>query len=243
MFKLVLTLSLISGSLFAEEVSQDIVDGIKKLAPTANVASADKTPIDGVSEIIIEMGKSGGSGDIFYISNDGKYLINGNIIETETRKDLTDERKSDMRKETIDKFADNQRINFFPDDMKYKITVFTDIDCGYCRKLHSQIDEYNKLGIGISYMFFPRSGINTPSFDKAVTVWCSDDQQSAMTNAKSGINLEKKQCDNPIKDQYLAGRAAGVTGTPALILGNGKLLPGYLQPQDLLNRLMIMDPK
>lgn len=245
MRNIVISLVLINGAgaAFANEPSEEVKAGIKKLAPTAVVSSMDKTPIKGVSEIIISTGQQGGSGEVFYMSDDGEYLFNGNIIETSTKKDITDERKSGLRKEIIDKFSDNEKINFFPDEMKYKLTVFTDIDCGYCRKLHSQIDEYNKLGIGISYMFFPRSGINTPSFDKAVTVWCSDDQQSALTNAKSGISLETKQCDNPIKEQYLAGRAAGVTGTPALVLSNGKLLPGYLAPKDLLNRLMLLDAK
>ena len=162
------------------------------------------------------------------------------MIDTTSREDLTENKKSGIRKEVVAKLGDKQRIDFLPDDMKYHLTVFTDIDCGYCRKLHDQIDGYNALGIGISYLFFPRSGINTPSFDKAVTVWCSDDQQSAMTNAKSGVNLESKKCNNPIQEQYEAGKAAGVTGTPAMVLGNGKLLPGYLPPQALFDKLKLL---
>lgn len=129
---------------------------------------------------------------MYYISDDGKYLINGSIIDTTSRKDITEERKSGLRKEVIEKVGVDSRINFYPDDMKYHLTVFTDIDCGYCRKLHTQIDEYNKLGIGISYLFYPRSGLNSPSFDKAQTVWCNDDRKTALTNAKSGVELEPK---------------------------------------------------
>jgi thiol:disulfide interchange protein DsbC len=227
---------------YAKEPSKEIIAGIKNLAPTATVSSSEKTPIKGISEIVIETGRGG---EVYYISDDGKFLLNGNMIDTTSREDITEKKKSGIRKKIIGKFGKNQRIDFYPDadKMKYHITVFTDIDCGYCRKLHSQIDEYNKLGLGISYLFFPRSGLNTPSYDKAVTVWCSADQHSALTNAKSGVNIEQKKCDNPVKEQYLAGKASGVTGTPAMVLDNGKLLPGYLPPQALIDRIKMLSAK
>lgn len=240
MYKILIVLLIMSLAANAKNPSKEILAGVKNLAPTATVSSVEKTPIKGVSEIIIETGRGG---EVYYISNDGKYLLNGNMIDTTSREDLTENKKSGIRKTVVEKFGSKQRIDFLPDDMKYHLTVFTDIDCGYCRKLHNQIDEYNALGIGISYLFFPRSGINTPSFDKAVTVWCSSDQQSAMTNAKSGVNLEERKCDNPIEKQYEAGKAAGVTGTPAMVLENGKLLPGYLPPQALLDRLKLLSAK
>jgi thiol:disulfide interchange protein DsbC len=239
MYKILASLIIVSSMLNAKEVSKEIKAGVKNLAPTAQVSSMESTPIKGVSEIVIETGRGG---EVYYISDDGKFLMNGNMIDTTSRQDLTENKKSGIRKEIIKKFDKQKRIDFFPDadKMKYHIIVFTDIDCGYCRKLHSQIDEYNKLGIGISYLFFPRSGLNTPSYDKAVTVWCSDDQQAAMTNAKSGVEMTKKTCDNPIKDQYNAGKASGVTGTPAIVLENGKMMPGYLPPDALLQRLTVM---
>ncbi len=236
-----LTLFLVTSFMAnAKEPSKEILAGVKNLAPTAKVSSVVETPIKGVSEIVIETGRGG---EVYYISNDGKYLLNGNMIDTTSREDLTENKKSGIRKGIVEKFGEKQRIDFIPDDMKHHLTVFTDIDCGYCRKLHNQIDEYNAMGIGISYLFFPRSGINTPSFDKAVTVWCSEDQQAAMTNAKSGVNIEQKKCDNPVKEQYEAGKAAGVTGTPAMVLDNGKLLPGYLPPQALLDRIKQLTAK
>ena len=221
----------------AKEPTKEIIAGVKSLAPTATVSSMEDTPVDGISEIVIETGRGG---EVYYISNDGKYLLNGNMIETASRQDLTENKKSGIRKEVVAKFGKQERIDFFPDEMKHHLTVFTDIDCGYCRKLHNQIDEYNELGIGISYLFFPRAGLKSASFDKAVTVWCSDDKQEAMTSAKAGIKLENKSCDNPIKDQYMAGQAAGVTGTPAMVTDNGKLMPGYLPPEALLQRLTLM---
>lgn len=245
MYKLISSL-LITSAVFAvvtvsaKEPTSEVVAGIKSLAPTAVVSSMEPTPIDGVSEIVIETGRGG---EVYYISSDGKYLLNGNMIDTSSREDLTENKKSGIRKELVGKFSDKQRVNFYPDEIKHHITVFTDIDCGYCRKLHNEMEEYNKLGIGISYLFFPRSGINTPSYDKAVTVWCADDQQEALTNAKSGVKMETKKCDNPIKDHYMAGQSAGVNGTPAIVLDSGKILPGYLPPQQLLDRLTMMDAK
>ncbi len=224
----------------AKEPTKEILSGVQNLAPTAKVSSMEETPINGVAEIVIETGRGG---EVYYISNDGKYLLNGNMIDTTTRQDLTENKKSGIRKEVVKKFGEQERIDFFPDDMKHHLTVFTDIDCGYCRKLHNEMDEYNKLGIGISYLFFPRAGLKSESFDKAVTVWCSSDQQGAMTNAKSGVKLDNKSCDNPIKDQYMAGQAAGVTGTPAMVLDNGKLMPGYLPPEQLLERLKLLQSK
>jgi thiol:disulfide interchange protein DsbC len=221
----------------SKEPTKEIIEGVKNLAPTAKVTSMEATPVKGISEVVIETGRGG---EVYYISNDGKYLLNGNMIETSSRQDLTENKKSGIRKEIVSKFGKQERIDFFPDEMKHHLTVFTDIDCGYCRKLHNQIDQYNELGIGISYLFFPRAGLKSASYDKAVTVWCSDDKQEAMTSAKSGITLENKTCDNPIKDQYLAGQAAGVSGTPAMVLDNGRLMPGYLPPEQLLQRLTLM---
>ncbi len=240
MQKILISLLALTSLVNAKEPSKDILAGVKSLAPSAVVTSMEKTPINGVSEIVINTGRGG---EVYYISNDGKYLLNGNMINTTSREDLTENKKSGIRKDIVAKFGKKERIDFWPKDMKYHLTVFTDIDCGYCRKLHNQIKDYNKLGIGISYLFFPRAGLQSESFNKAVTVWCSDDRQSAMTNAKSGINLENKTCDNPITEQYMAGQAAGVTGTPAMVLDNGKLMPGYLPPDALLQRLSVMQAK
>lgn len=240
MYKYVIILLISATMVNAKEPSEKIIEGIKNLAPTAKVSSVEETPIKGLSEIVINTGRGG---EVYYVTNDGKYLLNGSLIDTTSREDLTENKKSTIRKDVVDKFGENDKINFNPVEMKHHLTVFTDIDCGYCRKLHNQMEEYNKLGIGISYLFYPRSGLNTPSFDKAVTVWCSDDKQAAMTNAKSGINLEQKTCENPIKKQYMAGQAAGVTGTPAMVLENGKILPGYLPPEALLQRLIALKAK
>ncbi|MFK8013153.1 MAG: DsbC family protein [Marinicellaceae bacterium] len=235
---LIATAVIASFSVQAKEPTEAIVAGVKNLAPAAVVSSMDSTPIDGVSEIVIETGRGG---EVYYISSDGKYLLNGNMIDTTSREDLTENKKTGIRKDLLSKFSEKQRVNFYPDEIKHHITVFTDIDCGYCRKLHNEMAEYNELGIGISYLFFPRSGVNTPSFDKAVSVWCAENQQEALTNAKAGVQMEVLKCDNPIEEHFNVGQSAGVNGTPAIVLDSGKMLPGYLPPQQLLERLKMME--
>jgi thiol:disulfide interchange protein DsbC len=115
--------------------------------------------------------------------------------------------------------------------------VFTDIDCGYCRKLHSQIDEYNKQGIAIHYMAFPRAGIGSHSYEKAVSVWCADDPRNALTQAKLGAEPDPLQCDNTIAQQYQLGVDLGVSGTPSLLTSAGQMIPGYVPPEQLRARL------
>jgi thiol:disulfide interchange protein DsbC len=111
--------------------------------------------------------------------------------------------------------------------------VFTDIDCGYCRKLHNEMAKYNAEGITVRYMPYPRSGLNTPSYYKAVSVWCSDDRRDALTRAKAGKDVPRATCDNPVQASLELGHQLGVTGTPALVLEDGQLLPGYVPAKKL----------
>lgn len=206
----------------------------KITSPNVKVTSVFDTPIDGIKELMVNTGRGT---DIVYMSEDGQYLIQGSIFDIDRRVDITDQKKAGLRVKTLADFSGDARINYFPDDMEYQVTVFTDIDCGYCRKLHSEMQAYNDAGIGISYLFFPRSGLKTASYDKAVSVWCAADQHKAMDQAKAGEQVAEKQCDNPVTEQYQAGLNVGVTGTPALILEDGTMMPGYLPPQQLKQRL------
>ena len=130
-----------------------------------------------------------------------------------------------------------QEISFSPEEPQHELLVFTDIDCGYCRKLHSQIDEYLEQGIAIHYLAFPRAGIGSPSYNTAVSVWCADDRQGALTAAKAGETVEPLQCENPVAEQYQLGLDLGVTGTPALLTSDGSMIPGYMPPETLRARL------
>ena len=124
-------------------------------------------------------------------------------------------------------------VVFAGDKADHTVTVFTDIDCGYCRKLHSQIDEYEDEGIRVRYVFYPRAGVKSESYKEAVSVWCSEDRNKAMTEAKAGRLMEEKTCDNPVQSHMELGELLGISGTPAIVLDNGDLVPGYVPPKRL----------
>ena len=172
--------------------------------------------------------------DVLYVTVDGKHVMQGNIYNIENGiEDITEASRSKVRKELMAPVTDEQTIAFGNKDLEDTVTVFTDIDCPFCVKLHNEMKQYNDAGIRVRYLFFPRSGLRSPGYTKAVSVWCADDRNEAMTLAKNGAEIEQKSCDNPIKDQYVLGREVGVSGTPAILLDSGDLLPGYI-PADKL---------
>lgn len=193
------------------------------------------TPIPGVYELLR-------GGDAAYVSTDGRYAIIGDMYETGTDHDLTENRRRDLRLKMLAAIPETQMVVFGPDDPKHTITVFTDMDCAYCRKLHSQISDYNKLGIRVRYIAYPRTGPNTSSWFKAEQVWCSSDRKAALTEAKLGRTLPDKICaDNPVAKEYELGQQFNLQGTPTIILGNGEMVGGYLAPADLVSELKGVD--
>jgi thiol:disulfide interchange protein DsbC len=189
------------------------------------------TPIPGIYELLR-------GGDAAYVSTDGKYAIIGDLYETGTNNDLTENRRRDLRLKMLAAIPENQMVVFGPDNPKHTITVFTDMDCAYCRKLHSQITDYNKLGIRVRYIAYPRTGPNTSSWSKAEQVWCSADRKTALTEAKLGKTLPTKICaDNPVAKEYALGQEFNLQGTPTIILGNGEMVAGYMAPTDLVEEL------
>lgn len=173
------------------------------------------------------------NGEIVYFSADGRYVFQGDVIALESRQNVTAAKRAMMKKQVLAGLNEEDMIVFAPEKTEHTLTVFTDIDCGYCRKLHEQMAEYNDLGIKIRYMAFPRSGPHTESFNKAVNVWCADDRQQAMTDSKAGVQVAANTCENPIEGHFEAGRKLGVNGTPALFMESGELLPGYIPPKRL----------
>jgi len=174
--------------------------------------------------------------EVVYISADGKYFIAGDLINLETRENLTEVSKYSLRKTAMNK-QDNKPVTFKAKNEKHVIQVFTDIDCPYCSKLHREVPELNEKGITVEYLMFPRAGVGSPSFKKAISMWCSDDNKKAMTEAKERRPIEEKTCENPILAQYKLGQEVGVTGTPALVLDSGKLIPGYIPAAKLVQML------
>jgi thiol:disulfide interchange protein DsbC len=207
-----------------------VEERIRGLAPNAESIAIAETPIEGL--LLVQVG-----GDVVYATVDGQFLFQGRIVNLDTREDLTETAKTNMRRELLTGMDTSQQITFSPENPEYELTVFTDIDCGYCRKLHAQVKEYNENGIAIHYMAFPRAGIGSHSYEKAVSVWCAADQQTALTLAKQGAEPDPEHCENPIAEQYELGRALGVTGTPAILTSNGTLIPGYIPPEKLRERL------
>ena len=215
----------------AEDSADSVVeDKIRTLVPNAKTIAISETPIEGIMQVQI-------NSDIVYVSSDGQYLIQGQIMDIDTRMNITDHAKSGIRQGLLSDLNADEQISFAPEKAKYDLLVFTDIDCGYCRKLHNQMEEYNEEGIAIHYLAFPRAGVGSESYDKFVSVCCADDQRAALTLAKNGDDPEPQKCPNPIADQYELGRELGVTGTPALVTSDGTLIPGYMPPAQLRQRL------
>jgi thiol:disulfide interchange protein DsbC len=173
------------------------------------------------------------NGEILYFSADGRYVLQGELVSLESRTNLTEQRRVSLRKDIIDSLDEKDMIIFEPKQTEHTLTVFTDIDCVYCRKMHSEIEQYKDLGIRIRYMAYPRGGIGSQSYDEAVTVWCNEDRHDAMTRAKAGEEMKAKTCDNPVKAEFETGQKLGVQGTPALFTENGQMLPGYVPPERL----------
>lgn len=220
----------LSNSVLAKDKFELVEERIRNLAPSAKSIAVSETRMNGILQVQVE-------GDIVYATDDGRFLLQGRVIDLETREDLTETAKAELRRELLDEIDVTGQIEFVPAKAAYDLTVFTDIDCGYCRKMHSQMAEYNDQGIAIHYMAFPRAGIGSESYNKFVSVWCADDQQAAMTAAKIGSDPEPRQCENPIAEQYQLGIALGVTGTPAIMTVDGQLIPGYVPPAALRERL------
>ena len=172
------------------------------------------------------------NGEFFFYGE--LYAVNGNTLQNTTKDEINLKRKS-ILDEVLSK---DDFISFKSENEKYKVTIFTDVDCGYCRKFHNEIKDFNDLGITVNYVAFPRSGLDSISYNKIVTAWCSKDPKNTLTKMKQGIDVQLSLCqDHPVENHFLLGQKIGITGTPAIIKSNGELLPGYLPPDELLNRL------
>lgn len=189
------------------------------------------TPVAGVFEV-----RRGA--DIVYMSGDGQYVFTGDLYNVSTKSNLTEVHRRLLRQKLIDAIPESQMVIFSPPQPKYTVTVFTDVDCAYCREFHRQIADYNRLGVRVRYIFFPRTGPNTASWHKAEQVWCSADRKAALTRAKLGEALDAKPCGaTPVTQEYELGKAIGLEGTPGIVAANGAMVGGYLSPQALVDEL------
>jgi len=175
---------------------------------------------------------------IAYVSDDGRYLLQGDLIDLDTQVNLSEQKRNMVRRDLLAALDDDDAISFSPADVKHSVTVFTDVDCGYCRKLHSQIDEYMDKGIEVRYLLYPRNGPASKAWSTSEEVWCAKDRGEALTAAKRDQEFETSQCDaSAITDHYGIGRDIGLSGTPAIVLEDGTMIAGYLPPAQLSMRL------
>ncbi len=229
----VVVLALAGAAFAAEDASVEATkDKIAKAleVPRENIRPS---PVPGFYEVQHDH-------DYGYVSTDGKYLLQGDLIAIDTGEQITENRRRADRLLALKALDSKDTIEFAPKApfaTKYTITVFTDVDCHYCQLLHSQVAEYNAAGIALRYAFYPRTGPDTESWRKAEAVWCSDDRRAALTKAKQGVNIKARACDNPVKMEYALAEQLGVRGTPMLILPNGEQVMGYLPPKVLAAKL------
>ncbi len=196
------------------------------------VLKVEKTPMPGVALLITEQG-------LFYSSYSGDYFIQGKVYSiADTVTDISEKSLAKLRREGLEKF-ENDMITYKAEDGKYVVNVFTDITCGYCRKMHAEMADYNARGITFRYLAYPRSGINdrTGGFSQGYkdlrSIWCNENSAEAMTKAKAGSPVAARICETSIEEQFNFGRQIGVQGTPAIILPNGMMIPGYQPPAKL----------
>ena len=223
-------LKLILGALLAltttavlAEPADAIRSSLSKLNLPVAIKTISESPMAGVYQVQLE------SGRILYASGDGQFLIQGALydLSADQPRNLTTAAEAAGISEVINALPKDQLVIFAPDKPKTHVTIFTDVDCGYCRLLHSEVDELNALGIEARYAAFPRSGPDQASAKIMESIWCAKDRQTAMTEAKLGNKIETLTCDNPVKEQFALGQQVGVQGTPAIFMANGVLVPGY----------------
>lgn len=199
---------------------------ILSISPNVTIDRIAKAPLPGFQEVIV-------AGQVLYVSDDGRYLLQGSLFDVAARTDLGQEGLAEVRRTLLAAVPREDRIVFAPANPKYTVTVFTDVECGYCRRLHSEIAEYNKRGIAIEYLAFPRMGLDSDDYRQMVSVWCASDRKQALTDAKNGKSLPVRSCDNPVATQYVLGQRVGLTGTPMIVTEGGMQMPGYMPPEAL----------
>ena len=224
------------GGISAEKKDIEIITSklLEMLPEEVEIVSIEEVDINGFYEVNFK------GIEPLYVTSDGNYLISGDIYSI-TRDGLinkSEARRDYQRKAAMSQLDREELIIFEPEDLKFNIYVFTDVDCGYCRQFHNQIDEYLELGIRVHYLAYPRAGVGSESFKKISSAWCDNDPNYSLTLLKQGKDIQTKLCSkSPVERHFKLGNAMGVQGTPSIITDDGKMIPGYLPPQDLLNIL------
>jgi thiol:disulfide interchange protein DsbC len=214
----------------AQAGEAEVRRAVSTLSPQASIDSVTPAASAGWYEVLTQ-------GQLLYVSADGRHVMAGDLWQVEDRVNLSARRKDALRHDVLESVDEERRIVFAAENPKHTVTVFTDLDCGYCQRLHHDIDQYAARGISVEYLLLPRGGLNSPSFDQAVAVWCAADRKQAFSLAKAGTPAPAASCPNPIADNYaLVQRMGGIIGTPAMIDASGAMT-GYQTPEQLVARL------
>lgn len=216
---------------------EQLRESLAELAPDLPINAIAESPLPGVYEVVSE-------GQIYYLTPDGRFMLEGSIIDLVDRVNLSEQRRGSLQLALIQEMPEDEMIVFNNEagDAERWITVFTDTDCGYCQKLHREIDQITDANIKVRYLMFPRAGMESASFVELQSVWCADDQQAAMTAAKTGGSVEEAACENPIQSHVdLAGRV-GLRGTPLIYLDDGTKIPGYRPADELIKLVTESEP-
>lgn len=225
-----------AGAAADPAVRQAVIGALQKLAPGVHVDQVAPSPLPGFYQVIA-------SGQLVYVSTDGRYMLNGDLVDLAGKRNLSERAWAGFRKAELAGVPASQRIVFAPPHPKYTVTVFSDVNCGYCRMFHSHIDQLNAEGIAVEYLAWPREGLSTTAgtptdtYTEMVSVWCAADRKAAFTAAKQGKAPAPATCPNPVRDQFNLGMRLGVTGTPTIVGPDGMVLGGYVPPDKLLKLL------
>lgn len=234
-----LTLALGAVTATADEVAPEtakrIIDNLKQARGDLEYSEVKPSPIPGLYEVRVTRGPT------LYVGEGGEFLVAGDLfgIQPNGFVNLQEQARAEERAVAMAKVDKRDAIVFAPDgETKAFVNVFTDVDCGYCQKLHREVPELNAMGIEVRYLGYPRAGIGSQSYKKLVTAWCADDPQTTLTKLKSGESVAIDTCDNnPVAEQYELGAQVGVTGTPSLVMDDGTMLPGYMPAEELAKAL------
>ncbi|MDH5393415.1 MAG: DsbC family protein [Gammaproteobacteria bacterium] len=212
----------------AEDQQANLRMMISKTFPGIEISKFKQTVIPGMLEFTM-------GAKVLYVTKDGRHLFQGNIYDLVSQQNLTEESEKTVRKTALDDFGEKNTLVYKAKNEKHFITVFTDIDCPYCRKLHEEVAQYTSNNVSVRYLFLPFKG--KKSLEKSVSVWCSKNPTKAMTDAKEGRQITTATCDNPIEKHMQLGREFGIRGTPAIVMDNGEMIPGYRPAKDVLKIL------
>jgi len=209
---------------------------LQRAFPEVGSPAIRPSPVQGIYEVEH-------NGDVLYMSADGKFLILGDVIDLKTRTNLTQAKRDQRVVAALNAVGDQNMIVIGPKDAKRTLTVFTDVDCPYCAKLHQEVPELNRHGVRVRYLLYPRAGIGSETYRKSVAVWCADDRVKAIGIAKAGGKIVMKNCPNPVEQHYKLGLKLNIQGTPAVFLDTGRQVGGYVPAPKLLAAMGIKDDK